>query len=68
MSEPHPYEDDLNRSYQVGIYAGLGQASGHLLNLAVEAFRNGKPEAERLKRIADELSVMAQKAHPGVTK
>lgn len=66
MSEPHPYEDDLNRSYQVGIYAGLGQASGFLLNLAVEAFKNGEPEAGRFKRIADELSRMSEKAHPGV--
>lgn len=68
MSEPHPYEEDLNRSYKVGISSGLEQASNRVMEMAVQCFKNRGKFAEDLRNIADELERMSKAAHPGVPK
>lgn len=68
MSEPHPYEEDLNRSYQVGIYTGLDQAAAFLMREATKAFENGGRDAENLRRLSVELKKRSDAAHPGVKK
>jgi hypothetical protein len=66
MSEKHPYEDDLNRSYAVGISVGLGQAAGRMENKAMEAFRLGCDKEAMLYRCeAKELKRLSNEAHPG---
>ena len=59
-------EEDLNRTYQVGISAGLGEAAKFLRDHASRCFINNRDEEARLLRgFANTLDTMAKEKHPG---
>jgi hypothetical protein len=62
-------ESELDRSYQVGIYAGLHQAAVLLLSEATRAFEVRQDiMADTLRELSEKLSKMAKEAHPGEPK
>lgn len=68
MPEPDDErEEEMNRSYQVGISVGLERAAKLLLGDATSAWRMGKDSrATILRDESKRFSKLAKKAHPGV--
>lgn len=64
MSEPAENEEELNRSYQVGISVGLEQAASYLMELAIEDFKRSGYDSNLLKKISIELNKRSDAAHP----
>lgn len=65
MSEPEENQKELNEAYELGASAGLEQASGVVLERAMEAFLSKQPEATMLRGLSDKLKKLAEKRHPG---
>ena len=66
MSEKEPNEQELQRTHDVGISVGLRKAANYLMDIAKERFeRFGDEHANEIRGRANELHIMANKAHPG---
>ena len=60
-------EEELNRSYNVGISSGLEQAGNYVMELSVAAFRHDQEDnATLLKQTSKALMERGRQAHPGV--
>lgn len=65
MSEPAENEEELNRSYQLGISSGLEQAAKFLLDKAAQHFKTSHDEtAKVLRNLHHELLTKACEARP----
>lgn len=65
MSEPAENEEELNRTYQLGIASGLEQAAKFLLERAAVNFKASHDETARvLRTLHHELLTKACEARP----
>jgi hypothetical protein len=58
----------LNHTNQVGQSCGLKEAAEVVMEMALDAFKRKRPEAEMLRELADELHAKGEKRHPGPPK
>jgi len=59
-------EQELQRTYDVGISVGLRKAACYIMGIAKERFERFADEhANEIRGRANELHIMANKAHPG---
>jgi len=60
-------EKELQRFYELGLSEGYKNAAHHIMDAAKASFERHGTEgaAQRLRHLANEIHIMANKAHPG---
>jgi hypothetical protein len=59
-------ENELDRTYNVGVAAGLDQAAERIMEVAVGDFKKGNDDsAEAFRALSSIIKQQAKEAHPG---
>lgn len=65
--EEEEKQKELNEAYELGATSGLKQASGVVLERAMEAFLGNQPEAIMLRGLSGKLKKLAEERHLGTS-